>query len=99
MVTERSQGTTAYVLGIVGLFFNVVAPFAWKFGRAELKGIDEGRRLSDGHDIATAGRILGIIGTVLLVIALVVLPLALGLAVIRLQPGGREFMQRYRVRF
>ena len=29
---ERSQATTALVLGIVGIFFNVVAPFAMPQG-------------------------------------------------------------------
>jgi Domain of unknown function (DUF4190) len=70
---ERSQAVTALVLGIVGLFFSIVSPFAWKFGHDELKAIDEGRRPPDGHGMATAGRILGIIGTVLLVVQVLVL--------------------------
>ena len=69
---ERSQATTALVLGIVGMFINVVAPIAWKFGHDELKAIDEGRRSPDGHGQASAGRILGIIGTVFLVLGLLI---------------------------
>ncbi len=65
---ERSQATTALVLGIVGLFFAFVAPFAWKIAHDELKAIDAGRRPPDGHGTATAGRILGIIGTMLLLL-------------------------------
>ncbi len=78
---ERSQATTALVLGIVGIFFTVVAPFAWKFGHDELKAIDEGRRPPDGHGQATAGRILGIIGTVFLVVGLVVLALVMAFVI------------------
>ena len=78
---ERSQATTALVLGIVGIFFTVVAPFAWKFGHDELKAIDEGRRPPDGHGKATAGRILGIIGTVFLVVGLVVLALVMAFVI------------------
>ncbi len=65
---ERSQATTALVLGIVGLFFAIVAPFAWKIAHDELKAIDEGRRPPEGYSMATAGRILGIIGTMLLLL-------------------------------
>ena len=78
---ERSRATTALVLGIVGIFFTVVAPFAWKFGHDELKAIDEGRRPPDGHGQATAGRILGIIGTVFLVVGLVVLALVIAFVI------------------
>ena len=78
---ERSQATTALVLGIVGIFFTVVAPFAWKFGHDELKAIDEGRRPPDGYGQATAGRILGIIGTVFLVVGLVVLALVMAFVI------------------
>ncbi len=56
------------MLGIVGLLFSFVAPFAWKTAHDELKAIDAGRRPPDGYNMATAGRILGIIGTMLLVL-------------------------------
>jgi hypothetical protein len=78
---ERSQATTALVLGIVGLFFTLVAPFAWKFGHDELKAIDEGRRPPEGHGQASAGRILGIIGTVFLVFGLLAVLLVLALVI------------------
>ncbi len=78
---ERSQATTALVLGIVGLFFAIVAPFAWKFGHDELKAIDEGRRPPEGHGQASAGRILGIIGTVFLVFGLLAVLLVLALVI------------------
>ena len=78
---ERSQATTALVLGIVGIFFTVVAPFAWKFGHDELRAIDEGRRPPDGHGQATAGRVLGIIGTALLVLSVLVVVIVLLLVI------------------
>jgi len=79
---ERSQATTALVLGIVGvLFFIFAAPFAWKVGHDELKAIDEGRRPPEGHGQATAGRILGIIGTVFLVFGLLAVLLVLALVI------------------
>ena len=78
---ERSQATTALVLGIVGLFINIVAPIAWKFGHDELKAIDEGRRPPDGEGQATAGRVLGIIGTALLVFGLLVLLIVLAFVI------------------
>ena len=78
---ERSQATTVLVLGIVGMFIIIVAPFAWKFGHDELKAIDEGRRPPEGHSQATAGRILGIIGTVFLVFGLVVLAFVIPVSV------------------
>lgn len=81
---ERSQATTALVLGIVGLFFAIVAPFAWKIGHDELKAIDAGRRSPDGHGTATAGRILGIIGTMLLVLGVLAV-----LAVLAVVPVSR----------
>ncbi len=63
------------------MFISIVAPFAWKFGHDELKAIDEGRRPPEGHGQATAGRILRIIGTVLLVFGLVVLLVVLAVVI------------------
>lgn len=69
---ENSQGVLVLVLGILGLIVcQVLAPVAWIVGNSELRGIDEGRRPPENRGIASAGRILGIIGTVLLGIAVV----------------------------
>lgn len=67
---EHSQAVTSLVLGIVGLFIPLLGPFAWKFGHDEIKAIDAGRRPPNGYGMATAGRILGIIGTVFLVLGI-----------------------------
>ena len=71
---EASQATTILVLGILGLILcQVVAPVAWVMGNNELEAIDSGRRPPENRGTANAGRILGIVGTVLLVIGIVVL--------------------------
>ena len=71
---ENSQAVLTLVLGILGLMFcGILAPFAWSLGNAELRGIDTGRRPPDNRGLANAGRILGIIGTVFLGLALLVL--------------------------
>ena len=70
---EQSQATTILVLGILSLVIcGVLGPFAWSMGNTELAAIDAGRRSPDGRGTANAGRILGIISTVLLVIGLVI---------------------------
>lgn len=70
---EASNATTVLVLGIVGLFFNIVAPIAWVLGNQELDAINAGRRPPDGEPNAKVGKILGIIGTVLLILGVAVL--------------------------
>ena len=58
---------TSLVLGILGLIVcGILAPFAWAMGSRELTAIDGGRRPPENRGKARAGRILGIIGTVLL---------------------------------
>ena len=76
---EPSQAVLALVLGIIGVFvFQVVAPAAWVIGSREIQAIDAGRRNPEDRGVAVAGKILGIIGTVIL--ALIVLFFILVLA-------------------
>lgn len=73
---EASQATTVLVLGIIGLVLcQILGPFAWVMGNKELEAIDAGRRAPENRGTANAGRILGIISTVLLAISLVLLVL------------------------
>jgi hypothetical protein len=73
---EASQATTVLVLGIIGLVLcQILGPFAWVMGNKELEAIDAGRRAPENRGTANAGRILGIISTVLLGISLVLLVL------------------------
>jgi hypothetical protein len=70
---EASQATTALVLGILGILIcGIMAPFAWSIGSKELAAIDSGRRPPENRGTANAGRILGIVGTVLLGVGFVV---------------------------
>ena len=71
---EDSQATTILVLGILSLVLcQVLGPFAWVMGNKELAGIDAGRRAPQNRGTAQAGRILGIISTVLMIIGVAIL--------------------------
>jgi hypothetical protein len=67
------RGTLILVLGILSLV--VCAPlgiFAWVMGNGDLKQIDAGTMDPSGRALTNAGRICGMIGTILLAIAIVV---------------------------
>ncbi|HVF59431.1 MAG TPA: DUF4190 domain-containing protein [Thermoanaerobaculia bacterium] len=66
-----SQAVTALVLGILSFVCcQILGPVAWYLGNQEQRSIREGRSPAAGQGFATAGVILGIIGTVLLVFTL-----------------------------
>jgi hypothetical protein len=66
-----SQAVTVLVLGILSIVFcQILGPFAWKIGNAELAAINEGRRPPANLGLAQAGRICGIVGTCLLGVVL-----------------------------
>ena len=68
------SATTVLVLGILGLVVcGVLAPFAWLKGSAALREIDAAPRRWSGRDQVQIGRVLGIIGSVLLGLAVLVL--------------------------
>lgn len=73
---KHPQATLAMVLGIVGLVGGFVcglplfaAPFAWFIGNKAVKEIDANPQQYAGRSEASTGKILGIIGTVLLALA------------------------------
>ncbi|MEN8112781.1 MAG: DUF4190 domain-containing protein [Actinomycetota bacterium] len=69
---EDSQATTILVLGIIGLVMcQVLGPFAWIMGNKEIAAIDAGLRAPQNRGTAQAGKVLGIIATVLLIIGIV----------------------------
>jgi uncharacterized membrane protein YjgN (DUF898 family) len=73
---EASQATTVLVLGILGVVLcQILGPFAWSMGNKELQAIDAGRRPPENRGTANAGRILGIVSTVLLAIGIVIIVL------------------------
>jgi hypothetical protein len=69
---EASQATTALVLGILSIVVcQVLGPFAWSMGSKEMQAIDAGRRPPENRGTANAAKILGIVGTVLLGLAVI----------------------------
>lgn len=60
-------------LGILSLVCNVMLVpgiMAWILGRADIKEMDAGRMDPEGRGMTTAGMVLGIIGTVLPLLAI-----------------------------
>lgn len=79
-----SQAVTALVLGIVGIVCcQLCAPVAWYMGGQELKAVREGRAPIAGEGMAKAGQILGIIGTILLVLSILWIVFWGGMAVVQ----------------
>jgi len=69
---EQSQATMVLVMGVLGLVFcQVCSPIAWIMGNKELEAIDAGRRPYDQRSTANVGRILGIVGTALILLVVV----------------------------
>ncbi|RPI20403.1 MAG: hypothetical protein EHM57_08105 [Actinobacteria bacterium] len=79
---EPSQATTAFVLGLLGLVFGILAPFAWYIGSKEVKAIDAGLRDPKDRGLAVAGRVLGMVITILMIAAVVFIILALVLVLV-----------------
>jgi len=77
---QPHRGGLVLVLGILGIVFGCapVAVVAWVMGRSDLAKIDAGVMDPAGRGTTQAGRILGIVGTVLFVLSL--LAIALGVA-------------------
>lgn len=84
---QPHRGTLVLVLGILSLVICgiVLGPIAWVMGNNDLKEIRAGRMDPTGEGTTNAGRICGMIGTILNVVcivgygALMVLGLGMGL--------------------
>lgn len=77
------RGTLILVLGILSLV--VCAPLgiaAWLMGNGDLKLMDAGQMDSTGRSTTNAGRICGMIGTILFVLGLLGIILIFGLGVL-----------------
>lgn len=69
---SNSRAVMALVFGILGVICcGLFAPIAWYLGNEELAGIDAGRLPESNRGMAQIAKILGIIGTVLLGLALI----------------------------
>jgi Domain of unknown function (DUF4190) len=82
--SASTQAITSLVLGILGVVCcGFLAPVAWFIGNQELKAIREGRSPVAGEGLAKAGSILGIIGSVLLILTICWIFFAGGMAIIQ----------------
>jgi len=71
---DHPKATTSLVLGILGVVLcQVIAPFAWSMGKKTLNEIDASQGRLGGRGAAQAGYVLGIVGTVLLGLSLVII--------------------------
>jgi len=87
---NHPSATTALVLGLIGLagivfcggITLVLSPFAWRMGARAVREIDANPGMYAGRDQANAGRIMGLIGTVLLALGVLVFVAAVGFLMI-----------------
>jgi TRAP-type C4-dicarboxylate transport system permease small subunit len=76
---EASQASTALVLSIIGLVCcQVLGIVAWVMANNELEGIKSGTRNPINEGTANAARIIGIVGTVLLALGILMVLLVVG---------------------
>jgi hypothetical protein len=69
---QPHRGPVILVLGILGfLVCQIFAPIAWIMGKTDLKEMDAGRMDPTGKGLTQAGMILGIIGTILIALSIV----------------------------
>ena len=82
---DHPRATTALVLGIVSLVLcQLLGPVAWAIGGSTVKEIDASNGQLGGRGTAQAGRICGIVATVILVLLILttVALLVLGIGLI-----------------
>jgi hypothetical protein len=69
---EHPQGTMVLVLGVLGIVAcQLVAPFAWVMGNKALEEIDRDPLRYSNRSNVNLGRILGMVGTIILGVGLV----------------------------
>ena len=70
---DHPKATTSLILGILGIVIcGIIAPFAWRMGKRTVAEIDASQGQLGGRGSAQAGYILGLIGTILLGLGLLV---------------------------
>jgi len=77
------RGTLILIFGIVGLV--VCLPFgiaAWIMGSGDLKQIDAGTMDPSGRSMTSAGKVIGMIATILGILGIIVAVLVIGLGVV-----------------
>lgn len=85
---EHPRATMVLVLGILGVVIcQVLGPFAWVMGKRTLDEIDASQGRLGGRGLAQAGYILGIVGTILLVLSVLFVVAYLVFAVVLIGGG------------
>ena len=86
---QSSKATMAVVFGVLGIVCcGLLAPVAWYLASEEIKGIDAGRLSEANRGMAQVAKILGIIGSILLVLGLLWIVFFGGLTMIGALTGG-----------
>jgi TRAP-type C4-dicarboxylate transport system permease small subunit len=86
---QSSKATIAVVVGVLGIVCcGLLAPVAWYLGNEEIKAIDAGRLSETNRGMAQVGKILGIIGSILLVLGLLWVLFFGGMAFLGALTGG-----------
>src|SRR5262249_13143235 len=70
---DEHRGGLVLALGIcavIGQFTPVTGPMAWILGRNDLRAIREGRMDPEGESMTRVGMILGMVATILMVVAI-----------------------------
>ena len=68
---NASNAVTAFVLGILGVILcPLLGPVAWVLGRRGEQEIDSSGGAVGGRGLATAGKVLGMVGTFLLALVI-----------------------------
>lgn len=76
-----TRGTTILVLGILSLVVcSIMGPIAWIMGNEDLRQIDAGNASPEERGTIVAGRICGIIATVLMILSLFFILFIFGVA-------------------
>ncbi|MFT3872835.1 MAG: DUF4190 domain-containing protein [Nocardioides sp.] len=82
---SHPQATTVLVVGILGLVLcQILGPVAWAMGNRVVAEIDASGGAMDGRESANAGRICGIVASILLALSLLGLVVFGGLALLSL---------------
>jgi hypothetical protein len=69
---EHPQATLAFVLGLLSVIgLTILGPFGWYYGNKVVNEIDRDPRAYNNRGLAMAGKVLGIIGTVMLALIVV----------------------------
>jgi len=86
---QSSKATMAVVFGVLGIVCcGLLAPVAWYLASDELKAIDAGRLPETNRGMAQVAKILGIIGSILLVIGLLWIIFFGGMTMLGALTGG-----------